>query len=102
MTHTSSAAAAQRNAWNAAFHELDLPWYWEAGCDLPDIGAERDCIRDYLARHQGHLLAVYDADFLIDAILATKERHEARCLETGGDLAAAIDWRELRQPQIGV
>ena len=69
---------------------------------LADIGAERDCIRDYLVRHQGHLLAVYDADFLIDAILATKERHQAHCLETGGDPAAAIDWRELRQPQIGV
>lgn len=102
MTNTSNAAAAQRNAWNAAFHELDLPWYWEAGCRLPDIGAERACIHDYLARHQGHLLAVYDADFLIDAIVATKDRCEERRLAAGSDPAAAIDWRELRQPQIGI
>ena len=102
MTITSSAASAQRNAWNAAFHELGLPWFWDTGCALPDCGAERACVRDYLVSHQAHLLTAYDADFLVDAILATKERCEAQCLAAGGDPAAAMDWSELRQPQIGI
>ena len=99
---SSSAREAQRNAYNAAFHELGLPWFWDVGCDLPDEGAERACVRDYLARHQPHLLTAYDADFLVDAILATKERCEAQFVALGGDLAASIDWRELQQRQIGV
>ena len=102
MTIISSSATAQRNAWNAAFHELGLSWFWEAGCDLPDPGGERACVRDYLASHHAHLLTAYDADFLVDAIMATKARCVADCLASGGDPGAAIDWRELRQRQIGV
>jgi hypothetical protein len=102
MTVMNGAAAAQRNAWNAAFHELGLPWYWDVDCDLPDAGAERACVRDYLARHQAHLLTAYDADFLVDAILATKERCEAQFVACGADVTATIDWRELRQRQIGI
>ncbi|GGX88351.1 hypothetical protein GJV26_10825 [Massilia dura] len=102
MTIISRTDTAQRNAWNAAFHELDLPWFWDVGCDLPDPGAERGCVRDYLTRHHGHLLTAYDADFLVDAILAAKERCEAECLAAGGDPGMAIDWRALRQPQIGI
>lgn len=102
MTNIVNIATAQRNAWNAAFHELGLPWYWDVGCDLPDPGAERACVGAYLARCQPHLLTAYDADFLVDAILATKERCEVQCREAGGDPGAPIDWRELRQQQIGV
>lgn len=110
MTNISSAvsnipsfeASVQRNAWNAAFHELGLSWFWDAGCHLPGAGDERTCVRDYLTQYQPHLLAAYDADFLVDAILAAKERCAAQLGAAGCNPAAAIDWRELQQRQIGV
>lgn len=90
-------AEARRNAYNAAFYELGLGWFWDAGCHLAGPAGERACVRDYLAQHQPHLLTVYDADFLVDAILAAKERCAPQTVA-----GAAIDWRELQQPQIGV
>jgi len=109
MTNLNDSAgsidtAALRNACNAAFHELGLGWCWDAGHPLPCAGAEpeslRDCLRDYLTLHQAHMLKAYDADFLVDAILAAM----ARCTPPapGAKPAAAIDWRELQQRQIGV
>ncbi|TWI61187.1 hypothetical protein IP91_04774 [Pseudoduganella lurida] len=106
MTITSSGAEARPadaecNAWNAAFHELGLSWFWDAA-HLPGggAGAERSCVREYLTRHQPHLLAAYDADFLVDAILAAKARCAAQ-MAAAGNPGAAIDWRELQQRQIG-
>jgi hypothetical protein len=80
-----------RNACNAAFHELGLGWCLDpthtlAGTDVAD------CLHNYLAQHQSHMLAAYDADFLVGAIIHAM----ARCAP------AAIDWRELQQRQIGV
>jgi hypothetical protein len=93
-------AEARRNAYNAAFYELGLGWFWEAGCHLAGADGERGCVRDYLAQHQPHLLNAYDADFLVDAILAAKERCAPRMAGTG--TGAAIDWCALQQRQIGV
>lgn len=86
---------ALRNACNAAFHELGLGWCWEAG-HLPTAGSERDCVRAWLAQHQSHMLAAYDADFLVEMIVAAM----ARCAP--GTKAPAIDWHALQQRQIGV
>ena len=106
--HDSAAGietAALRNACNAAFHELGFAWCWDASHPLPCAGAEpeslRDCLRDYLIEQQPHMLKAYDANFLVDAILAAM----ARCTPPavpGAKPAAAIDWRELQQRQIGV
>lgn len=90
-------AEARRNAYNAAFYELGLGWFWEAGCHLAGPAGERACVRDYLAEHQPHLLTVYDADFLVDAILAAK----ARCAPQMAT-STSINWREMQQRQIGV
>lgn len=87
-----------RNACNAAFHELGLDWYWDAGQPLPGAGTGRDgmlaCVRDYLTTHQSHMLKAYDAGFLADAILAAM----SRCTQP----AVAADWCALQQRQIGV
>jgi hypothetical protein len=77
---TGPDAEARRNACNAAFHELGLDWVWDSGCGLPDAGDERACVHAYLARHRPHLLTAYDADFLVDAIVAAM----ARCIPQHG------------------
>jgi hypothetical protein len=98
------AAEMHRHAYNAAFYELGLRWYWDASTyqhPLPE-GRERHRIRNYLENHQPHLLTAYDAEFLTDAIQATK----ARCYETltarGGGARPGVDWAELQQAQVGV
>jgi len=98
---TGFDAEARRNAYNAAFHELGFGWVWETGCHLAGPAGERACLRDYLAQHQPHLLCAYDADFLVDAILAAKERWAPQMAAAAGR-RTAIDWRELQQRQIGV
>jgi hypothetical protein len=68
---------AHRQAYNAAFDELGLNWYWDPityAC-LPAAG--RDGLRAYLQTEQSHLLRAYDLDFLTDAI----ETAKARCYE---------------------
>ena len=66
----------QRQAYNAAFNELDLSWFWDANThrSLLDRSDEREQIRVYIETRQAHLLMAYDADFLVNAIHATKRR----------------------------
>jgi hypothetical protein len=97
-----SETEVRRNAYNAAFHELGLNWFWDAAFDVPCAAGERDCVRAYVTEHQSHLLNAYDADFLVDAILAAKERCAPRMTAPGCNPGATIDWRALRQHQVGV
>jgi hypothetical protein len=51
---------------NRAFWDLGLRFSWDektwaSMTQLPDLGAR---LQHYLQRHQPHLLAVYDVDFL--------------------------------------
>ncbi len=65
-----------RTSLNRAFWDLGLRFQWDekvwsALMGLPDLRAQLAC---YLERHQPHLLAVYDVDFLkslIEQRLAT-------------------------------
>jgi hypothetical protein len=55
-----------RNALNQAFWDLGLRFQWDeatwaALAVLPDLRAQ---LSEYLGKHQPHLLAVYDVDFL--------------------------------------
>ena len=55
-----------RKALNRAFWDLGLRFHWDEGIwtvltGLPDLRAQ---LAYYLDRHQPHLLAVYDVDFL--------------------------------------
>jgi hypothetical protein len=74
-----SLAAAEdlhRSAFNAAFGDLSLKWHWdlETYRDLMRIACEKARIRAYVEMRQPHLFDTYDAEFLIDAILAAKVR----------------------------
>lgn len=70
------AGEIERNAYNVAFTELGLPWYWDIGThrDLQANAEERERVRIYLETQQTHLLKAYEADFLINAIQTTKAR----------------------------
>lgn len=87
LTHTTpttvdAEAEFHRHAYNSAFNDLGLPWYWDevTHARLQVSADERERIRVYLQTQQAHLLTAYEADFLIDAIHTTKQRHiESRC-----------------------
>lgn len=101
-TH-AAYSEAECNAYNAAFHELGLSWFWDAGhYESAACGVDgRTGLRNYLAEHQPHLLTAHDADFLIEAILAAKQRCRAQLSAAGCNPGAFINWRELQQRQIG-
>ena len=70
------APEGERHAFNVAFSELDLCWHWDeqTWSELRSLPNEDDRLRSYLRTRHGHLLKAYDADFLVDAIRATKQR----------------------------
>ena len=96
------AADIHRSAYNAAFHELGLRWHWDADhyeSALP-ASQEKAHLLSYLRSHQAHLLKVYDAEFLANAITAAK----GRCYETllmSGRARPNVNWAEMQQPQVG-
>ena len=59
-------AHIDRDALNQSFWDLGLRFQWDEAtwatlASLPDLRAQ---LRHYLEKHQPHLLAVYDVDFL--------------------------------------
>lgn len=64
-----NTAAAQAHPYDAAF-ELDLSQQWDAST----CGGGREGLRAYLEKEHPHLLRAYDADFLVDAIEASRTR----------------------------
>ena len=82
---TATAAdplAAELEAYNRAFSDLELPWSWDAGTlrELLQVASPDDCVSVYVERKQAHLLRVYEKGFLRDLVLSAKERclREAR------------------------
>jgi hypothetical protein len=70
------AFEAQRQAYNAAFEELDLPWHWDAATYQRLLG--HGCgVRRYLETERPHLLRAYEPDFLVAAVEAAKARRLA-------------------------
>jgi hypothetical protein len=62
---------APLHPYNAAFDELDLAsWQW----DPATHGDGREGLRAYVEKEHPHLLSVYDADFLLQAVEATRAR----------------------------
>ena len=102
-TNFNNDAEAECNAYNAAFHALGLSWFWDTGhyASAAAGSDDRTGLRNYLAQHQSHLLTAHDADFLIEAILAAKERCHAQLSAAGCNPGAFINWSELQQRQIG-
>ena len=69
--------AAELEAYNRAFLELELSWRWDASTfrDLLRSAADRDFVGAYVEREQPHLLRAYDKSFLRDLILSAKDRY---------------------------
>lgn len=99
----TDAEEIERNAYNAAFHALGLRWYWDADTynELQSIGDARERVRIYLRTRQTHLLAAYDADFLINAIEAKKAdcRQAEDC--SGARASRYFNWAEARAGEVG-
>lgn len=73
-------AEAHRQAYNAAFDELELNWSWDAATYAALQAPGPQAVRAYLEREQSHLLRAYEADFIVQAIEGTKERCHAAML----------------------
>ena len=73
--------AAELEAYNRAFLELELSWRWDAHTfrDLQRVAADRDFVGAYVERQQSHLLRVYEKSFLRDLVLSAKDRHQREC-----------------------
>ncbi len=69
-------ANAELDAFNAAFHELGLEWHWDAAtmADLAAIEDDQARVLAYIERYHGHLLKVYDPEFLSALVVETKRR----------------------------
>lgn len=72
----NSDSEQDRQAYNAAFNELGLNWFWDAATHqrLQASTCERERIRIYLTHQHAHLLKAYDADFLVNAIHTNKQK----------------------------
>jgi hypothetical protein len=96
------AAEAERNAYNAAFYELGLRWYWDMEMyhQLKKMAAGRERIAYYLTRHQPHLLRAYDTDFLIDAIESKKLQCSQDIASCGGP-STYFNWATTSAGELG-
>jgi len=72
----SDPLAAELEAYNRAFCELELPWRWDADTfrKLLSVAGEQDCVSAYVESAQAHLLRVYEKAFLRDLVLGARDR----------------------------
>jgi hypothetical protein len=99
-----ASAAAQRNAFNAAFYELGLRWHWDDECYACALCEEdqRAYLRRYVQAEQPHMLRVYDMEFLVNAILTVKGRHLAGAAVADAlNPAVSVNWAALQQREVG-
>jgi hypothetical protein len=85
LAATDAASEAERHAYNAAFHELELNWHWDADTFARLQRYGRAGVRAYVEAEQAHLLRAYPVDFLVEAIETTK----ARCYAAIGPAACS-------------
>jgi hypothetical protein len=73
---TSDPLAAELEAYNRAFCELELPWRWDAQTfrHLVSVAPDQDFVGAYVERNQAHLLRVYEKAFLRNLVLSAKDR----------------------------
>jgi hypothetical protein len=93
----------ERNAYNAAFHDLGFRWYWDRDTYAQLTQQALDAaerIRQYLETFQPHLLRAYDASFLVSAIEAGKAEHLRRGIAPAAT-AAFFDWAQMSGSELG-
>lgn len=69
----------ERNAYNAAFDELGLPWHWDCETYATLLGhstCPNTRIRRYLETRHPHLLTAYEPEFLASAIEERKSHRQ--------------------------
>ena len=73
---TSDPLAAELEAYNRAFCELELPWRWDVQTfrHLVSVAPDQDFVGAYVERNQAHLLRVYEKAFLRNLVLSAKDR----------------------------
>lgn len=93
----------QRSAFNAAFYELGLRWYWDHDTftALAARPCERERVHRYVEAEHPHLLRAYDADFLTSAVLQAKER-ALHLLRAGVRRDPGFNWADARCAEVGV
>ena len=59
------ASEVDRGAYNRAFSELGLEWYWDAGTydRLKSCAGDKDCVAAFIETDCPHLLQAYDSGF---------------------------------------
>lgn len=64
------AAEIERGAYNRAFSELGLEWYWDAGTyrQLQSSAGDRPVVQAYVEANHPHLLQAYAGGSLVTAI----------------------------------
>jgi hypothetical protein len=67
---------AELGAYNRAFSELGLEWYWDAGTyrQLQASGGDKHCVHAYIEANHPHLLQAYDGVSLAAAIDHVRRR----------------------------
>ena len=70
------AADAERGAYNQAFAELGLEWYWDERTfrELRACAGDKHCIHAYIEANHPHLLHAYDGVSLANAIDGIRRR----------------------------
>ena len=73
---TDRAADAERGAYNQAFAELGLEWYWDERTfrELRACAGDKHCIHAYIEANHPHLLNAYDGVSLANAIDGIRRR----------------------------
>jgi hypothetical protein len=102
--HTDATAEIERGAFNAAFYELGLRWHWDDDTyrTLAATPCERERVRRYLQEQQAHLLKAYDAEFLADAVVRTKQRCRDALAKCAGRGVPQFNWADARWGEVGV
>jgi hypothetical protein len=99
-----SDAELDRSAFNAAFYELGLRWYWDDATyeKLSAEACERARLRHYLESAQPHLLRAYDADVLTQAILDIKQRVQRSLAGCAPHKVPSFNWADARWGEVGI
>ena len=94
----------ERYAYNAAFQELGLRWFWDSATHdelraRTADAAER--LHHYLESRQAHLLKAYDAAFLVQAILDAQARHRLNNAAARAARCRLFDWADPLGGELG-
>jgi hypothetical protein len=94
----------ERNAYNAAFHELGFRWYWDSDTFNALMGQSSnpsERIHHYLTTRQPHLLKAYDAPFLVGVIQEKKAQYGRRKTASAATACRHFDWAETLGCELG-